>query len=142
MNKIVKNVILMVVTAGVVFLIPLFLMHDSPTQVNIPQLDAKEIATKKEEADRAEKQAQRAARTRRVYSCQVDEDCIIVDKDPCGCAAGPKGVVAINVNFIADFNAINSQQGTKACPDVVSTERECSPTAKGVCVSRVCKIHY
>lgn len=132
----------MVVTAVVVFLIPLFLTHDTPTEVNIPQLDVQEIAAQKEEANRVEKKAKREARLRRVYACQTDDDCIIVDKDPCGCAAGPKGVTAINVNFITDFNELNNQQGTKACSDVVSTERECSPTAKGVCVSRVCKIRY
>ena len=142
MNKMIKNIILIVVTAIVVFLIPLFLTHDSPTQVNMPQLNAQEIATKKEEADRAEKRAQKAARARQVYACKSDEECIIVDKDPCGCAVGPKGVTAININFITEFNTMNGQQGATTCSDVVSTEKECSATAKGVCVSGTCKIHY
>lgn len=142
MNKMIKNAVLIAITAGVVFLIPLFLSHDSPIEVNIPQLNVQEIATKKEAAEQAEKQAQKEARVRRVYACQADEDCIIVDKDPCGCAVGPKGITAINVNFITEFNAMNNQQGAKACPDTISTEQECSDSAEAVCVSRVCKIRY
>ena len=91
----------------------------------------------------AEKEAQRQARARRVYSCKADEDCIIVDKDPCGCAIGPKGVVAINVNYLTDFNALNSQKMvTKSCSEVLSREKECSPSARAVCKAHTCKITY
>lgn len=142
MNKMIKNLVLIACTAGVVFLIPLFLSHDSPIPVEIPRLDAQEMAAKKEAAEQAEKQAQKEARARRVYACKIDEDCIIVDRDPCGCALGPKGVTAINVNYITDFNAINAQAMTKTCPDTVSTEKECSPHAEAVCRARTCKIQY
>ena len=142
MNKMIKNLVLIACTVGVVFLIPLFLSHDSPIPVEIPRLDAQEMAAKKEAAEQAERQAQKEARARRVYACKVDEDCIIVDTDPCGCALGPKGVTAINVNFITDFNAINAQSMTKTCPDTVSTERECSPNTEAVCRARTCKIQY
>ena len=142
MNKMIKNVILIAATTGVVFLIPLFLAHDSPIEVVVPQLDAQEMAAKKEAAEQAEKQAQKEARARRVYACKTDEDCIIVDKDPCGCSIGPKGVVAINVNFITDFNTMNSKQVTKACPDTVFTEKECSAKAEAVCRAHTCKISY
>ena len=142
MNKMIKNVVLIVVTAVVVFLIPLFLTHDSPTQVDVPHLNAQEIAAQKEATEQAEKQAQKEARIRRVYACQTEEDCIVVDKDPCGCAAGPQGVTAINVGQITAFNSINNQQGAKACPDVISTEKECSATAQAVCVAHTCKIRY
>ena len=141
MNKI-KNIILIAATAGVVFLIPLFLAHDEPIQVEIPSFDAQELEAKKEAQQQAERQAQREARARRVYACQEDEDCVIVDKDPCGCGIGPKGVVAININFITDFNALNSNQVTTTCPDTVSTEKECSETAQAVCRARMCKIIY
>ena len=143
MNKMTKNVILMVATVGIVFLVPLFLAHDSPIEVNIPQLDAQEMAAKKEAAEQAEKQAQKEARARRVYTCKTDEDCIIVDKDPCGCAIGPKGVDAINVNFVTDYNAIHNKNVlAKACPDTVSTEKECSENAQAVCRAHTCKIIY
>ena len=142
MNKMIKNIVLITATVGVVFLTLLFLAHDAPIEVNIPQLDAQEIAANKEALQQAEKQAQREARARRIYACQTDEDCIIVDKDPCGCAVGPKGVVAVNINFITDFNALNNNQVTTACPDTVSTEKECSETAKAICRARTCKISY
>ncbi len=143
MKKIITNILLLACTVGVVLLIPLFLSHDSPIQVEIPQLDAAELAAQKEAAAQAEKAAARKARTNRIYSCQMDEDCIIVDKDPCGCAAGPKGVVAVNIDFITDFNATNhAGLVTKACSSTVSQEKECSPTAKAVCKARVCRITY
>ena len=143
MKKILKNVCLIVCTACVLTLVPLFLSHDVPIQVEIPRLDATELAAQKEAAAKAEKEAVRRARINKVFSCQTDEDCIIVDKDPCGCAAGPKGVVAINVNFITEFNALNQSNAvTKACDDVLSQQRECSPSAKAVCKARSCKIVY
>ena len=142
MNKMIKNIILIVATVGVAFLVPLFLAHDVPIEVNIPRLNVQELAAQKEATEQAEKQAQREARIRRVYACQVDEDCIIVDKDPCGCAVGPKGVVAVNVNLITEFNAINNSQVTKTCPDTISTEKECSETAQAICRARTCKISY
>lgn len=143
MKKLIKNVFLLVCTGVVVCLIGLFMTHDSPIPVEIPALDAAELAAKKEEAAAAEKEAQRQARARRVYSCKADEDCIIVDKDPCGCAVGPKGVVAVNVNYLTDFNALNSQKMvTKACSEVLSREKECSPSARAVCKAHTCKITY
>lgn len=143
MKKIIANVLLLACTVGVVLLIPLFLSHDSPIQVEIPRLDATELAAQKEVAAQAEKEAARKTRVHKVYSCQTDEDCIIVDKDPCGCAAGPKGVMAINVNFITEFNVLNhSNLVTKACGETVSQEQECSPSAKAVCKANSCKITY
>lgn len=142
MNKTIKNVGLLVAIMAVAFLIPLFWTHDAPIKVSIPQLDAAEMAAQKEATQQAEKQAQREARIRRMYACQSDEDCIIVEKDPCGCAVGPKGVVALNVNFVTDFNTLNSKQITTACPDTISTEKECSAEAQAVCRARTCKITY
>ena len=143
MKKLVKNVILLTCTVGVVCLIGLFMTHDSPIPVDIPALDSAELAAKKEALAQAEKEAKRQARARRVYACKADDDCLIVDKDPCGCAAGPKGVVAINVNYITDFNEINAQRMvTKACAEKMSTEKECSKTAHPVCKAHTCKIAY
>ena len=142
MKKIIKNVFLLACAAGVVFLIPVFLAHDAPFPVDMVQLDAETIAAKKEAIAQAERQAQQKARIRRVYSCQTDGDCIIVDKDPCGCAVGPEGVVAINVNFITDFQNLNKTDTFKACSGSVSKERECSPSARGVCEANMCKIVY
>lgn len=143
MNKMIKNLVLAGAAVGVLLLIPLFLTHDVPTEVvNIPYLDAQELAAQREAAEQAAKQAQKEVRVHRVYTCQTDEDCIIVEKDPCGCAVGPKGVVAINVNFVTDFNELNKQPVTKACPDTVSDEKECSENAEAVCRAHMCKIIY
>lgn len=143
MNKKIKNIFLLVCTGVIVFAIPMLLSHHTPTQVDLVELDAQEIAVQKEAAAQAEKQAARQARAMRVYACSTNEDCIIVDKDPCGCSVGPKGVVAINVNHIVDFNAMNNQKSvTSTCAEKVSQEKECSPSARPVCKARRCKIEY
>lgn len=143
MNKMIKNVFFIICTIGILFSIPLFLSHDSPIPVNLVKLDEQDLAAQKQIAAQAEKQAQRQARAARVYACNTDEDCIIVDKDPCGCSVGPKGVIAINVNHIVDFNALNNQASvTTACPETISQQKECSPTARPVCKAHRCKISY
>ena len=143
MNKQIKNVFLLVCAVVVVFAIPMLLSHHTPTQVDLVRLDAQEIAAQKEAAAQAEKQAARQARATRIYACSTDEDCIIVDKDPCGCSVGPEGVVAINVNHIVDFNTMNTHNTVaSACGENVSQEKECSPSAHPVCKARRCKIEY
>lgn len=143
MKKIITNVFLLVCTAVVLLLIPLFMSHDSPIPVEIPHLSSEELAAQKEAAAKIEREAAQKARIQRVYSCKKNEDCIIVDKDPCGCAIGPKGVVAINVNYITDFDILNkAKMVTKTCPSKVSKVKECSPSAHGVCKAKTCKIAY
>ncbi len=142
MKKMIVNIALLSATIAVLGLTGLFLSNRFPISVNIARLDVEEMAAQKEAAAQAAKAAQRRAQLNRTVSCKADEDCIIVDKDPCGCAAGPRGVTAINVNYITDFNAINSQPSTKTCMDVPSTEKECSPSARAVCRARTCRIEY
>ncbi len=143
MNKKIKNIFFAICAGAIILAIPVLLAHHAPTQVDLVRLDAQEIAAQKEAAAQAEKQAARQARAARVYACSKDEDCIIVDKDPCGCSVGPKGVVAINVNYIVDFNAMNNQKTvTTTCSEKLSQEKECSPSAHAVCKARHCKIEY
>ncbi len=143
MKNTVKNVLLLVCIIGVLVLTGLFLTHDSEILMEIPQIDAQELAAQKEIVQQAERNAQRQAQLRRIYACQTDEDCIIVDKDPCGCFAGPKGVVAINVSRITEFNAVNNTRlVAKTCSEEISTEKECSSSAHPVCSARTCKIVY
>ena len=143
MKKAIARVFLLTCTIGVVLLIPLFMSHDSPIPVQIPQLTSEKVSAKKEEADKVEQETARKTKLNRIYSCKQDDDCLIVDKDPCGCAAGPKGVVAINVNYITDFNALNSaRMVTKTCSPQVSTIKECSPSARAICAASTCKISY
>ena len=143
MKKAISNICLLVSTVVVLALIPLFMAHKSAIHVDIPRLNAQEMAAQKEAAEKAEQEAARKSRLHRIYACTQDADCLIVDKDPCGCAAGPAGVVAININRITDFNALNnSKMVTKACNSQVSVEKECSPSARAVCKAHTCKIAY
>ena len=142
MKKTIQNACLLACAAGVVLLIPILFKQATPIVVEIPQITVEELETKKEETAQAQRAARRQAKLNRISSCQVDEDCIIVDKDPCGCAVGPKGVTAINVNYITEFNELNNQPNAKACPDVISTERECGEDARAVCKAKVCKIVF
>lgn len=137
-NKI-KAVLYLLSAVGVLALVPVFLSKDAPIEVVIPSLSLQEMNA--QEAKQKE-QATRAI-VRRMYRCEVDEDCIIVDKDPCGCWAGPSGVTAINVGYTLEFNKMNEKSLAKACPDTApSTEKECSPSAHAVCKSKVCRIAY
>ncbi len=143
MKKIIRNTWLLICSGVILVSIPLLLSHKQPIEVSVPRLTQEELAEKKKEADQAAKAAQRKNRINRVFACTTDEDCIIVDKDPCGCTIGPKGVTAINVNYITDFDALNNTSfGTKTCPDTASNEKECSPSAHAVCKKRTCKIAY
>lgn len=142
MKKRIQNICLFSCAAGVVLLIPFLFKQATPLVVEVPEISIQEIETKKEETAQAQRAARRQAKIVKMYSCQADEDCVIVDKDPCGCAVGPKGVTAINVGYITEFSGLIGQPDTKACPDVVSTERECGPTAQAVCKSKTCKIIF
>ena len=139
----IKAACLLVCALGVLLLIPVFLSKDEPIAVSVPLLDAAQIKAQEEEAQKAAAQAAEQAKRRRMYSCTVDEDCIIVDQDPCGCLVGPQGVVSINAAYTLDFNKQQSNLITKACPEgAPSTEKECSPTARAVCEHNYCKIVY
>lgn len=143
MKKMISNIVLLTFTIVVLALIPLFLSHNTPIKVDIPQLTKEELTAQKEESEKAAQAAARKAKLARIYSCKQDADCLIVDKDPCGCYAGPSGVVAININYITDFNALNSSRMvTKACSAKASTIKECSASARAVCKARSCKITY
>ncbi len=139
----IRDMVLLVCAVIVVVLIPVFLRQDKPIEVSIPVLDSAQLAA--QEAQQKKEAAQEAAREaqRRMVSCTVDSECIIVDKDPCGCLVGPEGVTAINAAYTLDFNKVQSNVLAKACPEgAPSTERECGPTAHAVCTNNVCRIAY
>lgn len=139
----IKAACLLVCAFGALLLIPVFLSKDEPIEVSVPLLDAAQMEAQEEQAQKAAEQAAEQAKRRRMYSCTVDEDCIIVDQDPCGCLVGPKGVTSINAAYTLDFNKQQSNLITKACPEgEPSTEKECSPTARAVCEQNYCKIVY
>lgn len=143
MKKIIKNTSLLVCAGVIAVLILLVLTNSAPIEINIPHITADELAAKKKEAAQAAKAEHRKQRLSKMYTCQTDEDCLIVDKDPCGCGVGPKGVTAINVGYITDFNEINNKTfGMISCPEKNSREKECSLSAHAVCQAKRCKIVY
>lgn len=141
-NKL-KNLLLLLSAGCVLALIPVFFVHDKPIEVSLATLTEKEFAAQQEAQQKAEQATAQKARVRRVFSCQADEDCIIVDKDPCGCLIGPEGVTAINASYTLDFDEMQSKAVSKACPNrAPSQERECSPSAIPVCRENICQIAY
>ncbi len=143
MKKTLKNLILWICTGVVILLIPILYSKDAPIEVSAPHLNQQEME-EQEKAQQAEQaRALEALRRQRVYSCKRSDDCIIVDKDPCGCLVGPQGVTAINAFYTADFDLLQAKTVTKACPDnPPSKVRECAPTARAACVKSKCKIVY
>ena len=129
----------------------IFFMRAKPIAVEAPLLTkqmVEEYQTQQQQAIQKQKQSE-AARKRadleaRMVSCQKDEECIIVDKDPCGCLKGPDSITAINSNFALEFSAMVEKRfaTATACPSVGSAERECSASARPICQERRCKIVY
>lgn len=141
-NKI-KEISYACIALLVLLLIPLFLAKKEPIEVSLPTLDLQEATLQEEARERAARQSAKKALLRKIFHCTQDENCIIVEQDPCGCGIGPAGVTAINIGYTLDFNRIYSKNITKACPEgPLSTEKECSPSAKAVCRGNVCKIEY
>lgn len=143
MNSKIKNIIVLCCTIGVCCLIPVFYMRGGVIDINLPAIDAKMLAEKVEKTQKAVQRTAVQRRNRKMVSCQVDDDCIIVDKDPCGCLVGPKGVTAINVEYTLEFNKMQEGLLAKACPTgKPSRQKECSPNAQAVCRANVCRIKY
>lgn len=144
MKKTVKNLANVLGAIIIALLVFTFWKKDEPIYVEAPVLKLEELNAKEAALKKEAKEAAAAERARRMYSCKVNEDCIIVDKDICGCLIGPKGVTAINLNYTVDFNAMQSKASmSKSCPETApSRKRECSPSARAVCQSRQCKIVY
>ncbi|MBO7613335.1 MAG: hypothetical protein J6S81_05930 [Treponema sp.] len=141
-NKL-KNVTYACLAAIILLLVPLFLTKEKAIEVDLPTLDLREVMEQEEEHEKAAQLSARQAALRRIYQCETDEDCIIVDKDPCGCLSGPSGVTAINVTRTLEFDRLNPKSMAKACPDgEPSTDRECSSSAHAVCRANACKIEY
>lgn len=141
-NKL-KNLVLLASAGCVLVLIPVFFTQDKPIEVTLPTLTEQKFTEQQEMQQKAAQATAQKARVRRVFRCQADEDCIIVDKDPCGCLIGPEGVTAINASYTLDFDKMQSGAVTKACPDrAPSQEKECSPSAVPVCRENVCRIEY
>jgi len=145
MKKHIKNIVYACLSVFVIFLIPLFLSKGKPLPADIPVVDIQSMLQQKEQEEKEAKVAAERAAAReavlRAFQCEVDEDCIIVSRDPCGCLIGPQGVTAVNAASALVFTSQEPQ--TKACPETApSTEAQCSPTAQAVCWKNKCTIVY
>ena len=149
MNKI-KQILQLLCALAVIAAIPVVLSRREVIPTDMPALTREDIMANKQDYEKQEakqeeqERSRRAAKARAAYSaCTADEDCIIVDKDPCGCLVGPKGVTAINMARSLEFTKAQGNVMAKACPDgEPSQERECSPNARAVCRQKMCKIVY
>ena len=143
MNSKIRDVVAVICALLLLSSLPTFMARKKPIEVSLPQMNPQEVVAKEE---LQQKQAQAVAlqsKLRRIYACTIDEDCIIVDKDPCGCLIGPSGVTAINAMYTLEYNQLTARPVTTTCPDTTpSTEEECSPSAMAVCVSKMCRIAY
>ena len=146
------SVLLVLCAIAVLLLAGFFFQQATPIPIEVPLLteqmagehkaEQQEAVQKLKKAEAARKQADLQAR---VGLCETDDECIIVDQDPCGCLKGPDSVTAINSNYALEFSSLMSKRFAKtieACPSVPSTERECSASARALCVEKHCKIVY
>ena len=147
----IKEIILLCCAACVVLLTIAFYSRPEKLQADAPlvtQQMVKEYQDKVREAtekrQNAEAARQRAELETRMVQCQSNEECIIVDKDPCGCLTGPEGVTAINSEYSLEFSGLVEKDFSEAktCPSIGSVERECSASARAVCQEQRCTIIY
>lgn len=144
--------ILLLVCAGVAILLSFtFYSRRSLIEVDMPLVTGEMVQERQEDLKKEEKRRQNAQIARvqaeqeeKMLLCETDDDCIIVDKDPCGCLKGPEGVTAINSAMSLEFSRLLEPLFAKAtsCASVASTEKECSPSAHAVCEQKKCKIVY
>lgn len=147
----IKGLFLLVCACGAIWLALSFFGRFERIEASAPMVTAQmvqdyqaqvqEEEQKRQNADAARKRAEMQAR---MYRCQEDDECIIVDKDPCGCLSGPEGVTAINSEWSLEFSRMVEKQFATAttCPSVASVERECSASARPVCQDSRCQIVY
>ena len=145
------NALLFIVSGIILLLALLFFNRATPVQADVPLLTkqmVEEHQTEQQQAVQKQKQAEAARKhadlMARLEACTTDDECIMVDKDPCGCLKGPDSVTAINSNYSLEFSRMMEKRFAQAtaCPSVGSTERECSGSARAACVERHCKIVY
>lgn len=151
MNSKIKNIFLLACSAVVILLAVSFFSRADVIEVSAPLITKQDIEKYQEQQRAVQHQKQQTAEARRkaetrenIYKCETDDECIIVDKHPCGCLNGPEGVTAINGAYSFNFLTLVEQEFGQAtrCGEVASTERECSATAHAVCESNRCRIDY
>ena len=149
MNTKLKGIFLLACAVVVGFIGLSLFSGTEPIEVNMPVFTKEMVEEVQAKNASEEQKRQHAAAVRnrteleaKIYSCQTDDECIIVDKDPCGCLRGPGGVTAINAEWSLEFSTLVERQFSSgaSCPSSGSTENECSETATAVCQKNHCKI--
>lgn len=150
MNKIHQFLLLGCSVIILLFALKCFVSHE-PWAVYPYLLSQQMLEENQQQMQQAtqKRQNEQAARRRaelevKMVECESDEECIIVDKDPCGCLKGPESVTTINANYSLEFSRLVEKKfaTATACPSVGSSEGECSASAHAVCQAKHCKIVY
>ena len=151
MNKKIYGCWLLICSAMVLMLSGVFFKYNEPIPAEAPFLTQQVVEEHKEQLQQEtqkrkniEASQKRAELENKMSRCSEDEQCIIVDKDPCGCLQGPAAVTAINSEYAYEFSKLMDKQfsATTSCPSTASEERECSASATAVCRNNHCKIIY
>lgn len=147
----IKSLLFFIGAAVALMLAVYFFSKATPIEAQMSVLTKQMVEENQEQIRREEAKRQNAEAARRkaaleakLYQCTSDEECVIVDKDPCGCLKGPEGVTAINSSMSLEFSQMMEKHFSAAttCPSVGSAERECSATAEAACQHGRCKIVY
>lgn len=143
-----KEMFFLLCAAGAILLALIFWARRGEITPDFPLVTGEMVAADAEknakaaEAEMAANRAkQRAAQARKVYACEKDDDCMRVEKHPCGCSEGPDAITAVNAQMIVEFNR-TLPNVTAACAETASVERECSPSARPACVKNMCKMVF
>lgn len=147
----IKSLLFVIGAAAALLLALYFFSKATPLEAQMSLLTMQMVEDNQEQIRREETKRQNAEAARRkaaleakLYQCSSDDECVIVDKDPCGCLKGPEGVTAINSSMSLEFSRMMEKQfaAATACPSVGLAERECSDTARAACRHNRCKIVY
>lgn len=147
----IKSLLFIVGSAAALLLALYFFSKAVPMEARMSVLTKQMVEENQEQIRREETKRQNAETARRkaaleakLYQCTANDECVMVDKDPCGCLKGPEGVTAINSSMSLEFSRLMEKQfsSATACPSVGSVERECSATARAECRHGRCKIVY
>ena len=107
MKSKIRNILTLSFAVVLLLLLPIFLLRVQPIAVNTPVITRAEVVAQEEKQQKEAQATAMRAWMRRLYACEADEDCIIVDKDPCGCLSGPEGVTSINASFSLEFSIVS-----------------------------------
>lgn len=146
------HAVVLLICAGLVMMLALcFFSRVDPIKADVPLVTKENMEEYQTQVHHDQQQREQAALARKraelavkMHQCQSNDDCIIVDQDPCGCLKGPQGVTSINAAYSLEFSELMAKQFAKTttCPSEGSTVRECSASARAACQNKRCKIVY